>query len=91
MTRSSDTHGSPRNDGNQHNGSSHDGGNAGDSLRALLAPTIDTRGNLREIILIPLAAVFMALLIGALIMMATSVEPHTVSYTHLTLPTISRV
>lgn len=76
MTRSSDTHGSPRNDGNQHNGSSHDGGNAGDSLRALLTPTIDTRGNLREIILIPLAAVFMALLIGALIMMATSVEPH---------------
>ena len=71
MTRSSDTHGSPRNDGR-----SHDGGNAGDSLRALLAPTIDTRGNLREIILIPLAAVFMALLIGALIMMATSVEPH---------------
>ena len=70
MTRSSDMHGSPRNDGNQHNGSSHDSGNVGASLRTLLAPTIDTRGNLREIILIPLAAVFMALLIGALIMMA---------------------
>ena len=49
-----------------------------DPLRALLAPTIETRGNMREIILIPLAAVFMALVIGAVIMMATSVAPDTI-------------
>ena len=67
MTRSSSTHESPEKNGHS---------NGGDTLRALLAPTIETRGNLREIILIPLAAVFMALVIGALIMMATSVEPH---------------
>ena len=69
MTRSSSTHESP-----EKNGHSNGGANGGDALRALLAPTIETRGNLREIILIPLAAVFMALVIGALIMMATSVE-----------------
>jgi simple sugar transport system permease protein len=49
-----------------------------DQLRALLAPTIETRGNMREIIVVPLAAVFMALLIGAIIMMATSVAPETI-------------
>jgi len=49
-----------------------------DQLRTLLAPTIETRGNMREIIVVPLAAVFMALLIGAIIMMATSVAPETI-------------
>ena len=47
-------------------------------LRALLAPDFETGGNRREIILIPLAAVFMALVIGAVIMMATSVAPATI-------------
>ena len=47
-------------------------------LRALLAPTIATRGDLREVVLIPVLAVFLALVIGALIMMATSVAPGTI-------------
>ena len=47
-------------------------------LRELLAPTIASRGDLREVVLIPLAAVFLALVIGALIMMATSVTPATI-------------
>ena len=49
-----------------------------EKLCALLAPDFETGGNRREIILIPLAAVFMALLIGAVIMMATSVAPATI-------------
>ena len=44
----------------------------------MLAPTIATRGDLREVVLIPLLAVFLALVIGALIMMATSVAPATI-------------
>lgn len=49
-----------------------------EKLRALLAPDFEIGGNRREIILIPLAAVFMALVIGAVIMMATSVAPATI-------------
>ena len=49
-----------------------------EKLRALLAPDFETGGNRREIILIPMAAVFMALVIGAVIMMATSVAPATI-------------
>ena len=49
-----------------------------EKLRALLAPDFETGGNRREIILIPLAAVFMALVIGAVIMMATSEAPATI-------------
>ena len=49
-----------------------------EKLRTLLAPDFETGGNRREIILIPLAAVFMALVIGAVIMMATSVAPATI-------------
>ena len=49
-----------------------------EKLHALLAPDFETGGNRREIILIPLAAVFMALVIGAVIMMATSVAPATI-------------
>lgn len=49
-----------------------------EKLRSLLAPDFETGGNRREIILIPLAAVFMALVIGAVIMMATSVAPATI-------------
>jgi ABC-type uncharacterized transport system permease subunit len=47
-------------------------------IRELLAPTIASRGDLREVVLIPLVAVFLALVIGALIMMATSVAPATI-------------
>ena len=47
-------------------------------LRELLAPTIAGRGDLRDVVMIPLAAVFLALVIGALIMMATSVAPATI-------------
>ena len=49
-----------------------------EKLRSRLAPDFETGGNRREIILIPLAAVFMALVIGAVIMMATSVAPATI-------------
>ena len=49
-----------------------------EKLRTLLAPDFETGGNRREIILIPLAAIFMALVIGAVIMMATSVAPATI-------------
>ncbi len=49
-----------------------------EKLRTLLAPDFETGGNRREVIIIPLAAVFMALVIGAVIMMATSVAPATI-------------
>ena len=49
-----------------------------EKLHALLAPDFETGGNRREISLFPLAAVFMALVIGAVIMMATSVAPATI-------------
>ena len=49
-----------------------------EKLRALLAPDFETGGNRREIILIPLAAVFMALVIGTVVMMATSGAPATI-------------
>lgn len=47
-------------------------------LRELLAPNIETRGDRRELVMVPLGAVVLALLIGALIMMATSVPPATI-------------
>ena len=47
-------------------------------LRELLAPSIQTRGDMRELLMVPLGAVLLALVIGALIMMATSVPPATV-------------
>lgn len=47
-------------------------------LRELLAPGIETRGDMRELLLVPLGAVVLALVIGALIMMATSVPPATI-------------
>ena len=47
-------------------------------LRELLAPSIETRGDMRELLMVPLGAVVLALVIGALIMMATSVPPATV-------------
>ena len=47
-------------------------------MQALLAPTIDSRSSWRELFILPLAAMFLAMLIGALIMMATSVAPATI-------------
>ena len=47
-------------------------------LRELLAPSIETRGDMRELLMVPLGAVVLALVIGALIMMATSVPPATI-------------
>ena len=47
-------------------------------LRELLAPSIETRADMRELVVVPLGAVVLALVIGALIMMATSVPPATI-------------
>ena len=47
-------------------------------LRELLVPSIETRGDMRELVMVPLGAVVLALVIGALIMMATSVPPATI-------------
>ena len=47
-------------------------------MKALLAPAIDSRASWRELFILPLAAMFLAMLIGALIMMATSVAPATI-------------
>ena len=47
-------------------------------MKALLAPTINSRSSWRELFILPLAAMFLAMLIGALIMMATSVAPATI-------------
>ena len=47
-------------------------------MQALLAPTIDSRSSWRELFILPLAALFLAMAIGALIMMATSVAPATI-------------
>ncbi len=47
-------------------------------MKALLVPAIDSRSSWRELFILPLAAMFLAMLIGALIMMATSVAPETI-------------
>jgi ABC-type uncharacterized transport system permease subunit len=47
-------------------------------MKALLAPTINSRSSWRELFTLPLAAMFLAMLIGAIIMMATSVAPATI-------------
>ena len=47
-------------------------------MKALLAPAIDSRSSWRELFILPLAALFLAFLIGAVIMMATSVAPATI-------------
>ena len=47
-------------------------------MKALLVPAIDSRSSWRELFILPLAAMFLAMLIGALIMMATSVAPATI-------------
>ncbi len=47
-------------------------------MTALLAPAIDSRSSWRELFILPLAAMFLAMLIGALIMIATSVAPATI-------------
>ena len=47
-------------------------------IRELLAPSIETRGDMRELVMVPLGAIVLALIIGALIMIATSVSPATI-------------
>ena len=47
-------------------------------IRELLAPSIETRGDMRELVMVPLGAIVLALIIGALIMIATSVPPATI-------------
>ena len=47
-------------------------------MKALLAPTINSRSSWRELFILPLAAMFLAMVIGAMIMMATSVAPATI-------------
>jgi len=49
-----------------------------EEMRSLLAPAIDSRSTWRELFLLPLAALLLAMLIGALIMIATSVAPATI-------------
>ena len=49
-----------------------------DAISALMAPPLDRTGAWRELFMVPLAAVMLALLFGALIMMATSVSPATI-------------
>ena len=47
-------------------------------MKALLAPAIDSRSSWRELFILPLAAMFLAMLIGALILMAPTVAPATI-------------
>ena len=47
-------------------------------MQTLLAPTIDSRSSWRELFILPLAALFLAMVIGAVIMIATSVAPSTI-------------
>ena len=47
-------------------------------MKSLLAPTVDSGSSWRDLFLLPLAALLLAMLIGALIMIATSVAPATI-------------
>ena len=47
-------------------------------MKSLLAPTVDSGSAWRDLFLLPLAALLLAMLIGALIMIATSVAPATI-------------
>lgn len=49
-----------------------------EAIRNLMAPPIESKDAWRELLIVPLAAVFLALVCGALIMMATSVSPGTI-------------
>ena len=47
-------------------------------MKSLLAPTVDSGSSWRDLFLLPVAALLLAMLIGALIMIATSVPPETI-------------
>ena len=47
-------------------------------MKSLLAPTVDSASSWRDLFLLPMAALLLAMLIGALIMIATSVAPATI-------------
>ena len=49
-----------------------------EEMKSLLAPTIDSGSTWRDLFLLPLAALLLAMLIGALTMIATSVAPATI-------------
>ena len=49
-----------------------------EEMKSLLAPTVDSASSWRDLFLLPMAALLLAILIGALIMIATSVAPATI-------------
>ena len=49
-----------------------------EEMKSLLAPTIENGSSWRDLFLLPMAALLLAMLIGALIMIATSVAPATI-------------
>ena len=49
-----------------------------EEMKSLLAPTIEGGSSWRDLFLLPMAALLLAMLIGALIMIATSVAPATI-------------
>lgn len=49
-----------------------------EEMKSLLAPTFDSASSWRDLFLLPMAALLLAMLIGALIMIATSVAPVTI-------------
>ena len=49
-----------------------------EEMKSLLAPTIESGSSWRDLFLLPMAALLLAMLIGALIMIATSVAPATI-------------
>ena len=49
-----------------------------EEMKSLLAPTVDSASSWRDLFLLPMAALLLAMLIGALIMIATSVAPTTI-------------
>ncbi len=49
-----------------------------EEMKSLLAPTVESASSWRDLFLLPMAALLLAMLIGALIMIATSVAPATI-------------
>ena len=49
-----------------------------EEMKSLLAPTVDSASSWRDLFLLPMAALLLVMLIGALIMIATSVAPATI-------------
>ena len=62
-----------------------DAASTNERLRALVAPPIPERGALRELVALPVVAAVLALAIGALVMLATSVPPLTIAHSFLAM------